>query len=356
MAASDDRSEKPTQRRIEKAREEGKVLSSRQFLVALQVVIVYALVFRDFGDSARKLLEAWAMSFREVFVEQASQAAILQIAYGAEERLLPWLASIAGLLVFVTLVAQLATSQGSFRFQNLAPQPSKLFSVNKFIDGYKSAHKKLPLFVLASAFFVAASLLPSYWDHESLFGLRGLPLGAQLTYYGEALLKGVRYALAFFVVTGLVDFGLKFKKLNDELMMTKQEVKEESKDTNGNPLIKAALRRRMKALLSNRMMQQVPEATVLIVNPTHFAVALQYDPDTSDAPMVTAKGLDYLALRMRRKAEECGVPVVENPPLAQALYKSAEPGQKIPVELYRAVAEVLAYVFRVLGRKAPSVA
>lgn len=356
MAASDDRSEKPTQRRIEKAREEGKVLSSRQFLVALQVLIVYALVFRDFGETARLLLEAWALSFREVFVEQASQVAILQIAHGAEARLLPWLASLAGLLLLVTLAAQLAASQGSVRLQNLAPQPSKLFGFSKFLEGYQSAHKKLPLFLAASVLFLAASLLPSYWDYDSLHGLRSMPLGAQLVYYGEALLTGVRYALAFFLAAGLVDFGLKFKKLNDELMMTKQEVKEESKDMNGNPLIKAALRRRMKALLSNRMMQQVPEATVLVVNPTHFAVALQYDPETSDAPMVTAKGVDYLALRMRRKAEECGVPVVENPPLAQALYKSAEPGQKIPVELYRAVAEVLAYVFRVLGRKAPSAA
>jgi flagellar biosynthetic protein FlhB len=235
--------------------------------------------------------------------------------------------------------------------QNLAPQPAKLISPAKLTEGYQSAHRRLPLFLLATLLFLGASLLPSYWEIQSLASLRSLPLPAQVAYFGDSLSAGVRYGLAFFLVTGVVDFALKFKKHNDELMMTKQEVKEEAKDMNGNPLIKAAMKRRMKALLSNRMMQQIPEATVLVVNPTHFAVALQYDPETSDAPQVTAKGLDYLALRMRRKAEECGVPVVENPPLAQALYKSSEPGQKIPVELYRAVAEVLAYVFRVLGRK-----
>ncbi len=356
MADAQDRTEKPTQKRIEKAREDGKVLSSRQLVVSLQVLIVYLLFFQDLGDSSRRLLSVWIRTFREVFVDQAPHLAVLKVVAPTRELLLPWLGLIVAAIAFASLAAQLAASQGSFRLQNLAPQPKKLFSAGKLLEGYQSAHKKIPLFLGAVFLFFAASLWPSYAMWELLPGLRRVAPGAQLGLYAEALVEAFRYAAGFFLIVGLADFGWKFKAMQDDLKMTKQEVKEESKDANGNPLIKSALRRRMKALLANRMMQKIPEATVLVVNPTHFAVALHYDPDSSDAPMVTAKGLDHLALRMRRKAEECNVPVVENPPLAQALYKSAEVGQRIPVELYRAVAEVLAYVFRVLGRRSPATA
>jgi flagellar biosynthetic protein FlhB len=258
-----------------------------------------------------------------------------------------------GTIAMTSIAIQLAASQGSVRFENIFPRANRLFSTAKLLDGYKSSHKKIPVFLGASVFFLLVALLPSYAIQADLAGLRRVIPSAQVAMYGGAFLEAFRYATGVFVIVGLVDFGWKFKSMQDELKMTKQEVKDESKDANGNPMVKSALRRRMKALLTNRMMQKIPEATVVVVNPTHFAVALQYDPQSSDAPMVTAKGLDFLALRMRRKAEELGVPVVENPPLAQALFKSADVGQKIPVELYRAVAEVLAYVFRVLGRRTP---
>ncbi len=354
MAASEDRSEKPTQRRIEKAREEGKVLSSRQFVIAIQVLLVYLFVFRDLSSSTQGFLDSWTAAFREVFVQQAPRAAILQLASIVQSSLLPWFVALVGLSASLTLAAQLGASQGAVRFASLQPDFKKLFSPRKLAEGYQDGHKRLAIFALAVCGIFALAFYPSFASRDTLNGLRRLSLGAQILYFSEPLLHGAKYVLAVFVAIGLTDFGLKLYKLQSELKMTKKEVQDESKDSNGNPLIKAALKRRMKALLSNRMMQQIPEATVVVVNPTHFAVALQYDPASSDAPLVSAKGVDYLALRIRRKAEECGVPVVENPPLAQALYKSAEVGQKIPVDLYRAVAEVLAYVFRVLGRRAPS--
>jgi flagellar biosynthetic protein FlhB len=354
MADQTDRTEKPTERKLEKAREDGKVVSSRQLLVAIQLAVAYAFFFQDLGLAGTKLAKAWMSAFREVFVEQAPREALLKIVAPARDAIIPWLASMVAILAAATFLTQFAAAQGLVRPKNLAPKPEKLFSPKKFLQSWQGAPKSLPLFLVASAAFIAAAFIPGYMSHDLLFGLRSLPVAAQISEYGNAIETAVRYALVVYIVVGLADFGWKLKKHQDELKMTKQEVKDESKDSNGNPLIKSAIRRRMKQMLANRMMQKVPDATVVIVNPTHYAVALQYDPQSSDAPMVTAKGLDFLALRIRRKAEEHGVPVVENPPLAQALYRSAEPGQKIPIELYRAVAEVLAYVFRVLGHVSKS--
>lgn len=149
---------------------------------------------------------------------------------------------------------------------------------------------------------------------------------------------------------GLWDYFRQRHTLLAKLRMTKVEVRQEQKDLEGNPLIKARFRRLQRELLRKRMMSRVPQSTVVITNPTHYAVALEYRLETMPAPVVTAKGVNYMAQRIRRVAEEHGIPVVENAPLAQALYKTCEVGREIPMALYRAVAEILAYIFR-LTRK-----
>jgi len=136
------------------------------------------------------------------------------------------------------------------------------------------------------------------------------------------------------------------RKFMKDLRMTKHEVTEESKENEGNPLIKGKIRRLQRDLARRRMMQNVATATAVIVNPTHYAVALRYDHETMATPMVVAKGKNYLALRIRQRALENNIPLVENPPLAQALYKGVDVGKEIPAHLYRAVAEVLAYIYR----------
>jgi len=135
--------------------------------------------------------------------------------------------------------------------------------------------------------------------------------------------------------------------------MTKQEVREEAKETEGNPQTRARIRRLQRELLRRQMMRQVPKATAVVVNPTHYAVALRYQTEVMPAPRVVAKGKNYLAQRIRQLAIHHQVPVIENPPLAQALYESTEVGQEIPPHLYRAVAEVLAYIYRLMGGRLP---
>jgi flagellar biosynthetic protein FlhB len=168
--------------------------------------------------------------------------------------------------------------------------------------------------------------------------------------------SGVSFELIFFVclalaVLALLDVGFQRWQHEQELMMTKQEVKDEAKQAEGDPKIKARIRRLQMEMAQRRMMAMVPSADVVITNPTHLALALKFDADTMAAPQVVAKGADLIAARIREVALEHGVPLVENKPLARTLFKLTDVGDTIPVELYRAVAEVLAYVYRLRGRR-----
>jgi flagellar biosynthetic protein FlhB len=135
--------------------------------------------------------------------------------------------------------------------------------------------------------------------------------------------------------------------------MSKHEVRQEGKETEGNPQLKMRIRRMQRDSLRRQMMKEIPKATAVIVNPTHYAVAIRYSVDAAGAPKVVAKGRNYVAARIRAKAIEHQIPIVENPPLAQALYKSVEIGQEIPSHLYRAVAEILAYIYRIMNGHLP---
>jgi flagellar biosynthetic protein FlhB len=150
-----------------------------------------------------------------------------------------------------------------------------------------------------------------------------------------------------------MDFAWQRRRYMGQLRMTKQEVREESKESQGNPQIKMRIRRIQRDMARKQMMKQVPKATAVIVNPTHYAVAIQYSLESGGAPRVVAKGKNYLAQRIRQVAILHQVPIIENPPLARALYQNAEVGQEIPADLYRAVAEILAYIYRLMGGRLP---
>ena len=151
--------------------------------------------------------------------------------------------------------------------------------------------------------------------------------------------------LMILLVLAILDYGYQWWEHMQNMKMSKQEVKEESKQTEGNPQIKSKIREKQRALAMRRMMQEVPKADVVVTNPTHFAVALKYEPGM-EAPLVIAKGADFIAQRIREIAKENDVVIVENKPLAQALFNTAEIGEIIPADHYKAVAEVLAYVYR----------
>ena len=166
-----------------------------------------------------------------------------------------------------------------------------------------------------------------------------------LTVAGDVIIgAGLKISLVYLVV-GIADFIYQKYRFNEEMKMTKQEVKDEYKNTEGNPEVKGRQRQRMREASRRRMMQDVPKADVVITNPTHIAVAIRYDAEIENAPTVVAKGEDYLAAKIKETAKENGVEIMENKPLARALYATVEVGEQIPPELYQAVAEILALVY-----------
>jgi flagellar biosynthetic protein FlhB len=173
-----------------------------------------------------------------------------------------------------------------------------------------------------------------------------------MMYVGNiAVNMGIRIGLLFLLIAA-ADYPYQRYKLTKSLKMTKQEVKEEYKMVEGDPKVKAKIKQKMRQASLRRMMQEVPGADVIITNPTHYAVAIKYDKTVSIAPVVVAKGVDYMAKRIREKAVECNVEVVENKQLARTIYSTVDIGGEIPVELYQAVAEVLAFVYRLRNKGA----
>jgi flagellar biosynthetic protein FlhB len=196
-----------------------------------------------------------------------------------------------------------------------------------------------------------------YLVRDDFEGFLSLPLKsvtAGAAHVGTSLEMLLWKASLLFMVFGAVDLFRQKQRYQKDLKMSKQEVRDENKELEGNPLMKSRIRRLRRDMARRRMMHEVPAATAVIVNPTHFAVALKYDVNSAGAPRVVAKGKNYLALRIRQRAIENQVPLIENPPLAQALYKSVDVGQEIPAHFYRAVAEVLAYIFKLMNGRLPA--
>jgi flagellar biosynthetic protein FlhB len=234
-------------------------------------------------------------------------------------------------------------------FQAITPKPAKLnpltgfkniFGKNAIFEAGKSVAK-----VGAVGAVAALAVVPKL---DEISALVGMPPAALLPHLCSLALGIAQRAAAAYLVIGIVDYGYQRWRHEKSLRMDKQEVKDESKSQELPAEIRGAQRRRAMELSRGRMMDAVPTADVVVTNPTHYSVALRYSSDAL-APIVVAKGKDLVALRIRELAKEAGVPVLPNPPLARALHGSVEVGRMIPEELYQAVAELLAYVYRIAG-------
>jgi flagellar biosynthetic protein FlhB len=351
MSQAGEKTEQATPRKLEKAREEGKIVSSRYLVVAIQFVVAFYYL-NSFEGDAGMALEQWRMWLASAFDAPRLGEAMLQPALDRARRTLSHLFWAAAATTTSALLAQMAVSQGYFSLSRLKPDPGRIFSLNRITGQWGEGMKSLGLAVLILTIFGGGLWI--YGDDLLAWCsfLARMSVLAQWFEQGRQLVSYGKLACLLFVVVGVVDLGLAMRKFQEDLKMTKQELKEEFKEGNGNPEVKAKIRKIMKEFAGKRMMSQVPKATVVITNPTHYAVAIRYEADEMTVPLVLAKGVDHTALRIRKIALEREIPIIENPPLAQALYKSVEAGQEIPLHLYRAVAEVLAYVYRILGRNA----
>ncbi len=351
MADSGQRTEQPTQRRIERARGQGQLPASREFVSAAQFAVAVTLVV-VFADSwIRQAAQVSARLLESGFHSDLTAA---RLTATFRELIVPLLTPllIGGLLLTTaTLGVHLITTGMGFSLDRLAPDFSRLNPLTRLREVPRQnltqlvhALVLLPVFLFAVV-GVVRDQLPAF------MALPRMGLQNALSHVASALESLLWKAVLLFLVLGSVDLWRQRRRWLAQLRMSKQEVREEMKEVEGNPQVRARIRRLQRDLLRHQMMNEVPKATAVIVNPTHYAVAIRYELDEMAAPKVVAKGKNYLAGRIRRKAIEHQVPIVENPPLAQALYKSVQVGQEIPVHLYRAVAEVLAYIFRLMNRK-----
>lgn len=353
MAANDQRTEKPTDQRIRKARREGRFLTSREATYAAQFALFVALMtggaavwFGSGGEMTRRLLgAAFAPALTATSLGESVWAAVLPFA-------LPVLAG-AVLLWMGGIATQLAISGFGLAGARLAPDLSRLNPLSRLRDlPSQNLHSLLEAVVLLPVLGVALAMVLT--EHgPRLMTLPGMPVRAGVRLLGASVEDLLWKAVGVFVVFGAWDLFRQRRKYTESLRMTKQEVRDEYKENEGNPEIKGRIRRLRRELLRRRMMAEVPLATAVVVNPTHFAVAIRYNSQAMAAPKVVAKGKNWLALRIRQVATHHQVPIIENPPLAQALYKSVDVGQEIPPQLYRAVAEILAYLYRLMNGHLP---
>jgi flagellar biosynthetic protein FlhB len=232
--------------------------------------------------------------------------------------------------------------------KTLEPKLDKLNFFSKFIPAFFNKQAIANLFTsLIKLFFI---LLVVYYtlngDTAKISQLSLMPLDQGLNYMFERILMVLFNIVLIMVVIAVIDYSWQVFQMEEKMKMSKQEVKDEHKLAEGNPLIKSQRRKRALDMLNQRMMAAVPEADVIINNPTHFSIALRFDKDKDAAPIVVAKGADLMALRIRRLAEQNDVTMVDNPTLARALYRQVKVGRAIPLEFYRAVAEILYYVYQ----------
>ncbi|MBB4865409.1 flagellar biosynthetic protein FlhB [Pseudomonas nitritireducens] len=343
----DDKTEQATPRRLEKAREEGQIARSRELTTFLMLLAGTLVIWFSGSWIAQKLAEAirLGMSFsRERALDpKVAGEYFLMIGTTGLMALAPVLACLAA----VAILAPAALGGWLFTPKNLMPKFSRLnpgagikrmFSANALTELVK-AFAKAGLVGLVATLYVRSNL-------EHLSGISQLPLEEAIAQGLAMVGKACLCIVASLIVVVMIDVPYQLISFGNKMKMTKQEVKDEFKEQEGDPRLKGKRRAIQAQMSRSRMMSAVPKANIVITNPTHFSVALLYEDNGVGAPTVVAKGVDEVAMKIRELAREHDVPIMESPELARALYWNVEIDDEIPATLYSAVAELLAYIYK----------
>ncbi len=344
--ADSSKTEQPTGKRLERARTEGQFVSSREIVTAGQFLVFVTIAGAFFPGWMSGMKAMMHDSLEAAFRGELDPTRLQGILGYMLQRVFVPLSFLAGAAVLTTISVQLAVTRMGFSLKKFQPDFSRFQPFTKIQQVVSQGPASLLQAAAMMVVFSGTIYVIAKQNAEIFLSLPFASLEIGLGKVAGSMKELLWKAAGVFLVFGLVDLFRQKRKYTKGLRMTKQEVRDEAKDMEGNPHVKGKIKRLRRDLARRRMMKQVPTATAVIVNPTHFAVALKYRHDTMNTPVVVAKGKNYLALRIRQIAIENGVPLVENPPLAQALYKSVDVGREIPPNLYRAVAEVLAYIYK----------
>ncbi|PTQ77185.1 flagellar biosynthetic protein FlhB [Nitrosomonas oligotropha] len=354
-----ERTEEATPKRIEKAREEGQVARSLE-LTTFTVLLASSagILFMGSGmmDKLLKLMKAGMQLDRELaFQPDLMVNRMYELAFEALIAIAPLLF----LLLVVAFFAPMSLSGWMFSTKALMPKFDRIDPI-KGIGRIFSVHSLIELVkaILKTIVIGGVAALVIWYNKESVMMLLTLPIDLGISRTGEFLMMSFLLIVGAMILVVVIDVPYKIWEHAKQLRMTKEEIRKEYKESEGDPFIKARIRGLQREAARRRMMAEVPKADVIVTNPTHYAVALRYQGNSMRAPKVIAKGVHLLAARIREVAEEHRIPILEAPPLARALYHHAELESEIPEKLYTAVAEVLAYVFQLkryneYGGKAP---
>lgn len=351
-----EKTEPASQKKLSDARKEGNVAKSREIVNAVSLIVAFYFLKSTIGNIGTSIMRIYTLVYeriptyasdtRDVTVSSA-MLILSEMMKQMVQIILPFLVLgfAISFLVEVFQVKWMVTGKPlKPKFSKLNPVKGvkRIFSKQSLMNMLKS----VGVVVICIAVFVSS--LSTFKD--MLFNLYDLSIMNAITAIGNFVFDVALKISMIYLIIGFADFAFQKWKFKEDMKMTKQEVKDEYKNQEGDPKVKSQQKARMRQASQRRMMQQLPKADVVITNPTHFAVALMYDTDVANAPIVIAKGEDYLAQKIKAKARESQIEIVENKPLARALYQSTDIGEEVPEELYQAVAEVLAYVYNLKNK------
>lgn len=346
-----EKTEEPTSKKLSDARKEGKVAKSKEIVNGVSLLGFFLALRIFFGFAGVRISDI----FRWIYtimpdIENTKDGLTIQVFMGILRPLLAKTLIILMPFLLIGFAADFVTNLVQVGWKpTLKPLEPKLSKFNP-ISGFKRIFSKQSIvnliFAIAKIGLVCLIAYTSIKDQaKTLFLLYDIALNAALSLIFDIIIDtGIKISVVY-IFLGLADYAYQRWKFKDDMKMTKQEVKDEYKNTEGDPQIKGKQRQRMMESSQRRMMKNVPQADVVITNPTHIAVAILYDNTKDEAPRVVAKGEDYLAKKIKDLAKESNVPIVENKPLARALYATVDIDEIIPPELYQAVAEILAVVY-----------
>lgn len=347
-----EKTEPATQKKLDDARKEGKVAKSKELTAAFDLIVLFLVLKFFVGYVGNGLLEVFSFVYgnmddfvkvnRSYISAQAVSGFLMNI-------ILKWMKIVIPFFIFgiaITLLISIFQVGWKISTKPLEPKLSKFNPIN----GFKRIFSKDSIFNLFMSIVKIALIGVVAYNSlkdkaNEIFILYDMPLNQAIGLIGNIIINtGLMISIVYLLV-GFADFVYQRIKFRDEMKMSKQEVKDEYKNTEGDPQVKGQQKRRMQEASRRRMMQDVPKADVVITNPTHIAVALKYDPDVSPAPYLLAKGEEFVAQKIKEVAKEHGIEIVENKPLARMIYANVDIGAEIPPELYHAVAEVLAMLY-----------
>ncbi|MCK8823534.1 flagellar biosynthesis protein FlhB [Fuchsiella alkaliacetigena] len=345
--STEEKTEEPTPKRREEAREEGQVARSQDLSMAFTLLFSFLLMFFLMEGILRDNIYLMRKFFTDYMTweltPQNFNSILMEVVVFGIRLIFPIM------LIIMVIGVALGIVQVGFLFTPKVIQPElsklnpisglkRIFSLRTLVELVKSLLKVSIVGVVAYLTIRA--------EMESILLLGTMGLGGALQFLGRLIFNvAVRVSLVL-IILGIADFAYQKWQHEQDLKMTKQEVKEERKQREGHPEVKKRIKREQQKMAQMRMMEDVPEADVVITNPVHIAVAVKFDIETMEAPIVVAKGKNEVAERIKAKAEEFEIEIVEEKALARALYGSVEIGEEIPTELYQAVAEILAYVYQ----------